>query len=289
MCVQKYKKKRMILLSYIPDFTNPQMWMGLLMLTFMEIVLGIDNIIFISIVANRLDEAEQPKARNIGLFLAMIFRVILLFGLSYVLAMKEPFAHFDIFGKNIGITGQSLILLAGGLFLIYKSVSEIHHKMEGENEENYDKKKSGASQLSAVVLQICLINIVFSIDSIVTAIGLTDDVGVMMMAVIASMMVMMVFSGPVGRFINDHPSMQMLGLSFLILIGFMLLAEGLHQMHLIGSPEQEEVVPKGYLYFAIFFSLGVELLNMRVQKGKKTDPVQLHGALEEAEEEGLLD
>jgi predicted tellurium resistance membrane protein TerC len=274
---------------HFPNFADPNMWASLLMLTFMEIILGIDNIIFISIVANRLDAAEQAKGRNIGLFMAMLFRIILLFGLSFVLQMKEPFYHFDILNKHVGITGQSLILLAGGLFLIYKSVTEIHHKMEGENEENYDKKKSGAQKLMNVVIQICLINIVFSIDSIVTAIGLTDDIGVMMLSVIFSMVVMMIFSGPVGRFINEHPSMQMLGLSFLILIGFMLLAEGLHQMHLIGNPEQEEVIPKGYLYFAIFFSLAVELLNMRIRGKSKTPAVQLHGALEEAEEEGLLE
>lgn len=274
---------------HFPNFSDPNMWASLLMLTFMEIILGIDNIIFISIVANRLDAENQPKARNIGLALAMLFRIILLFGLSFVLKMKEPFYHIDIFNKHIGLTGQSLILLAGGFFLIYKSVSEIHHKMEGENTENYDKNKSGADKLFNVVLQICLINIVFSIDSIVTAIGLTDDIGVMMLSVVLSMVVMMIFSGPVGRFINDHPSMQMLGLSFLILIGFMLLAEGLHQMHIIGSPDQEEVIPKGYLYFAIFFSLGVELLNMRINKKSKTPPIQLHGALEEAEEAGLLE
>ena len=137
------------------------------------------------------------------------------------------------------------------------------------------------------MVQICLINLVFSVDSIVTAIGLTSDVGVMMLSVILSMIVMMAFSGPVGRFINDHPTMQVLGLSFLILIGFMLIAESLHQMHLIGSPEQDEVIPKGYLYFAIFFSLGVELINIRLRR--KTQPIQLHGALEEAEEEGLLE
>ncbi len=246
-------------------FAEVSTWVSIITLTFMEIVLGIDNIIFISIIANRLPKALQAKARNSGLLIAMALRLVLLLGISFVLKMQNAFVHFSVFGKEIGITGQSLILLGGGLFLIYKSITEIHHKLEGEGSTE-DYKRHDAS-MKAVILQITIINIVFSIDSIITAIGLTKIIVVMMISVILSIGIMMLFSGRVGNFVNKHPSMQMLGLSFLILIGFMLIIEGLHQMHAIGSDNtHEEIIPKGYLYFAIFFSLSVELLNIRFRK-----------------------
>lgn len=246
-------------------FSEAATWVSILTLTFMEIVLGIDNIIFISIIANRLPRTSQGKARNIGLLIAMGLRLLLLLGISFVLQMQKPFIEFSIFGNDIAPTGQSLILLGGGLFLIYKSISEIHHKLEGE--EHVENYKPHDANMKAVILQITFINIVFSIDSIITAIGLTKIIAVMMISVVLSIGIMMLFSGPVGRFVNRHPSMQMLGLSFLILIGFMLVVEGLHQMRAIGNGDMHhDIIPKGYLYFAIFFSLGVELLNIRFRK-----------------------
>jgi predicted tellurium resistance membrane protein TerC len=250
-------------------FLEISTWISLATLTFMEIVLGIDNIIFISIIANRLPAKLQSKARNMGLLIAMLLRIILLMGISFVLKMQDPFAHFSVFGIDVAPTGQSLILLTGGLFLIYKSITEIHHKLEGE--EHLENYKAKDAKLISVILQITVINIVFSVDSIITAIGLTKIIAVMMVSVILSIGIMMLFSGPVGNFVNRHPSMQMLGLSFLILIGFMLLMEGLHQMGVIGSGDlHSELIPKGYIYFAIFFSLAVELLNIRFRtKNKK--------------------
>lgn len=259
-----------------------EIWMSLLMLTFMEIVLGIDNIIFISIAANRLPEKEQPRARNIGLILAMAFRLVLLFGISYFIAMQDPLFHVGPYGISV----QALILAVGGLFLLYKATSEIHHKLEGDTDANKNEGgKSGAgATLTQVITQITIINIVFSFDSILTAIGLADFIIVMMVSVVISVIVMMLFAGPVGRFVNKHPTVQMLGLSFLILIGFMLITEGLHltEPHII-----EGSIPKGYLYFAIFFSLMVEFLNMRLRK-KSDKKVQLNTYTKEAIDEGIL-
>ena len=278
-------------------FSTSQAWISLGMLTLMEIVLGIDNIIFISIVANKLPQQQQPKARNIGLFLAMLLRIVLLFGITIIIAMQDPLWEPHIGGMHAKVTGQSLILMFGGLFLLYKSVSEIHHKLEGVNEENTGDRNP-KNTLGSIILQICLLNIVFSFDSILTAVGLTQDVArtpmasdptrfydplsIMILGVVISMIIMMAFAGPIGRFVNKHPSIQVLGLSFLILIGFMLVVEGAHSAHLMPSNVE---VPKGYMYFAIFFSLTVELLNIKVrQQGK---PVQLKGALEEAKERDL--
>ncbi|MFC0186096.1 TerC family protein [Pseudarcicella hirudinis] len=265
---------------------------SLVTLTFLEIVLGIDNIIFISIAANKLAIKDQPKARNIGLLLAMIFRVVLLFGLSFIISLQEPFTHVDLGWFKAGISGQSLILFVGGLFLLYKATSEIHHKLEGNTEEDHvDKPKKGSAsdKLTAVVLQIALINIVFSIDSILTAIGLTHNLPVMILAVILSIIIMMGFSGPVGKFVNDHPSVQMLGLAFLIMIGFMLVAEAAHDAEVSFLGSNVGSVPKGYLYFSIAFSLLVEFLNMKVKKNSKPEPVQLHDYKKQAKDEGLLD
>lgn len=273
----------------LPDFSSPEIWVSLLTLTFLEIVLGVDNIIFITIAANKLAEKDQAKARNIGLILAMILRVILLFGISYLIAMQEPWFEIHADWIEAGFSGQSLILMAGGVFLLYKATSEIHHKLEGpEHHAEAGKTKKATSTLGKVITQITLINIVFSFDSILTAVGLTDSLFIMVVAVVVSMLIMMLFAGPVGRFVNEHPTIQMLGLAFLILIGFMLIAEGAHLAHLKMGEAEVGTVPKGYLYFAIAFSLFVEFLNMRLRKNKKPRPVQLHGYAEEAKEEGVL-
>ncbi len=259
---------------------------SLLTLTFLEIVLGIDNIIFISIAANKLSRNEQPKARNIGLLLAMIFRVTLLFGISFIISLSKPFTHVDTGWFHAAFSGQSVILVLGGIFLLYKSTSEIHHKLEGVEEEIQKPKGNAASKLASVVMQIALINVVFSIDSILTAIGLTQNVTVMIVAVVLSVIIMMAFSGPVGDFVNRHPSIQMLGLAFLIAIGFMLIAEGAHLANVSVFGSHIGSVPKGYLYFAIAFSLGVEFLNIRMSKTSK--PVQLHDYKAQAEREGIV-
>ncbi len=272
----------------MPLFSSPEVWMSLLTLTFLEIVLGIDNIIFISIAAGKLPENLQKKATNIGLVLAMVMRIALLFGISALVALNAPWLKIDNSWVHAGFTGQSLILIAGGIFLLYKSTSEIHHKLEGDghSDDDSDKKKS---TLGSAIFQITLINIVFSFDSILTAIGMTTGVHgalvIMIIAVVFSVVIMMLFANPVGRFVNKHPTIQMLGLSFLILIGFLLIAEGAHLAHLEILGSKVGTVPKGYLYFAISFSLLVEFLNMRL---RKTDPVQLHGAQEEAIAKGII-
>ena len=273
------------LLLSMPDFSSPEVWISLLTLTFLEIVLGVDNIIFITIASNRLAESQQSKARNIGLILAMLFRIILLFGISYLIALSKPIleTHGNFF--SIALSGQSIILILGGIFLLYKSVSEIHHKLEGHGLEDNLEKKSLTNTLSKVIIQITLINIVFSFDSILTAVGLTKDVTIMIISVVVSVLIMMAFAGPVGSFVNKHPTIQMLGLSFLLLIGFMLIAEGAHLGHVKIAGGEIGAVPKGYLYFAIAFSLLVEFLNLRLKK--KAAPVQLHGIGEQAEQAGI--
>ena len=264
---------------------TPNALMALLTLTFLEIILGIDNIVFLSIVSGKLREEDQPKARRVGLLLAMVFRIILLFGITWVMGLKEVLFHFDWGFFEAGITGQSIIIFGGGIFLLYKSVTEIHHKMEGE-EDGVGGKASNS--LSAAILQIALLNIVFSFDSILTAIGMvsnaepeqggfghTGALVIMILAVVISIAIMMIFAGPVSKFVNNHPTIQILGLSFLILIGVMLIAEGSHLAHFkFGSDVEIGAIPKGYLYFSIFFSLFVEFLNLRMKKNRK--PVKLH-------------
>ena len=273
----------------MPNLASAEVWMSLLTLTFLEIVLGIDNIIFISISANKLPEEERPKATNIGLLLAMVLRIVLLFGVSVLVAMKEPWFELNQSWVTAGFSGQSIILILGGVFLLYKSTTEIHHKLEDDTHLDGGKKK-GMSTLSKVIIQITVINIVFSFDSILTAVGMTNGVEgalvIMIIAVVLSVVIMMLFANPVGNFVNRHPTVQMLGLAFLILIGFMLIAEGAHLAHLSILGSEVGTVPKGYLYFSIAFSLFVEFLNMRLRK-KPQDPVQLHGYQEEAVEEGL--
>ena len=232
-------------------FLHLDAWIALLTLTFLEIVLGIDNIIFISIVAGKLPKENQKKARTIGLALALIVRVGLLFGISWLIGLTDPIITI----KEFALSWRDLILLGGGLFLIAKSTSEIHHKIEGDGEEGI---KTKVTTFSAAIVQIVLLDIIFSFDSILTAVGLTDEILLMVIAVILSIIVMMIFAGKISDFINNHPTLQVLALSFLILIGFMLGIEALH-FH----------VPKGYIYFAVFFSLVVEVINIRMRKKSK--------------------
>lgn len=265
--------------------SNPNAWVALLTLTFLEIILGIDNIVFLSIVSGKLKEEDQPKARRIGLLLAMAFRIVLLFGITWVMSLKDSFFDFDWGFVSGGLNGQSLIVFGGGLFLLYKSVSEIHHKLEGEEEGTSGK---ASNSLSSAIIQIALLNIVFSFDSILTAVGLVSSAAppvgfgpagaleIMIAAIVISIIIMLIFAGPVSKFVNEHPTIQILGLSFLILIGVMLLAEGSHlaTLKFFGGTEVHSI-PKGYLYFAIFFSLFVEFLNLRMKKNSKK-PVVLH-------------
>ncbi|NJN32968.1 MAG: TerC family protein [Saprospiraceae bacterium] len=255
----------------MPDLSSPDIWLSLITLSFLEVVLGVDNIIFVSIVANQLPQAERAKARNYGLFLALAMRLALLMAIGWILSLNKPIFSISFIqdhGLPLGISVKDLILIAGGLFLLYKSTAEIHEKLEGGGHEVRTTKNV---TLSSVILQICVVNIVFSFDSILTAIGMTQEVFVMMVAVIVSIAVMMLFSEKVSNFINQHPTMQMLALSFLILIGVMLIVEGLHQH-----------VSKGYIYFGIAFSLAVEMLNMRMRRNQKV--VKLYEPLHEVKE-----
>ncbi len=272
-----------------PNWFSTEVLLSFLTLTFLEIVLGVDNIIFISITSNKLPTESRKKATNIGLLAAMLMRIILLFGLAFLTALQEPL--FSIEGSWIhgGFSIQSLILIFGGIFLLYKSVSEIHHKLDADDPKDSHSSKNNVSLWNAV-FQITLINIIFSLDSILTAVGMTSGVHgslwIMIISVIASIIIMIAFAHPVGKFVNDHPTVQMLGLSFLILIGFMLIVEGAHLSHFAIAGEEVGTVPKSYLYFAIAFSLFVEMLNLRMRKRKK--PIQLHGIGEDAKEQGYF-
>lgn len=251
-------------------FLNPDAWVALLTLTFLEIVLGIDNIIFISIVTGKLPEEKRKKATQIGLFLAMFMRIALLMGISYLIAMKEPWFSLDWGWFSAEFTGQAVILLAGGIFLIYKSTKEIHEKVDHKGEEEKELKTSAAKSFGNVIFQILLIDLIFSVDSILTAVGMTNGLEgalyIMITAVVISVGVMMLFAVPVGNFVNKNPSIQILGLAFLILIGFMLMTESMHLSEAVLAGQHVGAVPKGYLYFAIAFSLAVEFLNMKMRK-----------------------
>ena len=254
-------------------FLNPSAWIALLTLTFLEIVLGIDNIIFISIATGKLPEEKRKKATQIGLFLAMFLRIALLMGISVLIAMKEAWFTIDLSWFSAQITGQSLILLFGGLFLLYKSTTEIREKIEEKGVEEKELGKSATKRFSRVLLQIILIDLVFSFDSILTAVGMTNGVPgaiyIMVTAVVISVFIMMQFAVPVGIFVNKHPTIQILGLTFLILIGFMLVTEAAHLSNASFFGNHVDVIPKGYLYFALSFSLLVEVLNMKMSKNKK--------------------
>ena len=255
-------------------FYHIDTWVALLTLTFLEIVLGIDNIVFISITAGKLPENQIKKATNIGLFLAMIFRILLLVGVSYLIAMKDPLIYVHLGWFEASISGQSLILLGGGIFLLYKSTHEIHQKVEGTGPEA-DESTNVKSSLPAVITQIVLIDIVFSFDSVLTAVGMTNGLEgaliIMIIAVVVSILIMMIFAVPVGKFVNKHPTVQMLALSFLILIGFMLVTESAHLSNAVIFGQHVGAIPKGYLYFAIAFSLGVEALNMKIRYRRKNN------------------
>jgi predicted tellurium resistance membrane protein TerC len=251
-------------------FLSVDAWVALLTLTFLEIILGIDNIIFISIVTGKLPEEKRKKATRIGLFLAMFMRIALLFGITLLIAMKAPFFSVDWGWFKASFTGQAMILLVGGIFLIYKSTKEIHEKVDHKGEEELALKPSSAKTFGNVLFQILMIDLIFSVDSILTAVGMTNGVEgaltIMITAVVISVGVMMLFAVPVGNFVNKNPSIQILGLAFLILIGFMLTTESMHLSHAVLAGEEIGAVPKGYLYFAIAFSLGVEFLNMKMRK-----------------------
>jgi predicted tellurium resistance membrane protein TerC len=252
----------------LPDFQDPSIWVSLLTLTFLEIVLGVDNIIFISIVANKLPPAQQPKARSIGLALALIMRVGLLFCITWMMQLKDPVFTIPFMddpkqlGVPLAISWKDVILIAGGIFLLGKSTVEIHHKLE---QSAKPMNAVGSSTFGMVIFQIVLVDAIFSVDSILTAIGLVDNVIIMIIAVIISMAVMMAFAGPISRFINQHPSLQVLALAFLIAIGIVLIANGFHQDF-----------NKGFIYTALAFSLVVELINMRIRRNKSN--VQLNAS-----------
>ncbi|MBK8466897.1 MAG: TerC family protein [Chloracidobacterium sp.] len=254
--------------------SDPQVWIAFATLTVLELVLGIDNVIFISILSGKLPPEQQPKARYIGLGLALGIRILLLLSLSWVIGLVEPL--FSIAGH--GLSGKDLVLLIGGLFLIGKSTHEIHGSLEGE--EGHDSKKSYSGFVS-VIVQIVLLDIVFSLDSVITAVGMisttygSNGIYIMVTAVVISIIAMMLFAGSIGAFVQRHPTIKMLALSFLLLIGVMLVAESFHQ-----------TIPKGYIYFAMAFSVLVEILNMKLRK--KAPPVHLHKQFSEDDQQAAV-
>ena len=243
--------------------TSPETWIALVTLTVLEIVLGIDNIIFISILAGRLPASEQARARRLGLLLAMVMRVGLLFSLAWIIRLTQPL--FALWAHEI--SGRDLILILGGLFLLGKSTHEIHDKLEGEEAERQGR---AAASFGGVLIQIMLLDIVFSLDSVITAVGMVDELAIMIAAVIIAVALMMVAAGPISTFVERHPTVKMLALSFLLLIGLSLLLEGFDQH-----------IPKGYIYFAMGFSIFVEMINLRIRS--RTVPVHLHSAYKEPE------
>ena len=255
---------------------TPEAWISLLTLTILEIVLGIDNIVFISILAGKLPEHQQKKARQLGLALAMITRVLLLLSLSWVMSLTaNMFNMGEWFGvtdtewlTKLGISGRDLILLVGGLFLIYKSTHEIHNKLEGDEE---DGAKVKVHSFAGTIIQILILDVVFSLDSVITAVGMADHIEIMIAAVVIAVIVMMFSASAISNFVNKHPTVKMLALSFLLLIGVSLLAEGFDQH-----------IPKGYIYFAMAFSVLVEMLNLKMKKNNK--PVQLRNTPHEEAE-----
>jgi predicted tellurium resistance membrane protein TerC len=236
---------------------DPHAWIALATLTALEIVLGVDNIIFISILVGRLPQRQRQRARVIGLAFAMLSRILLLLSLAWIMTLTQPL--FTVL--NAEVTGRDLILVVGGLFLLWKSVHEIHNSLEAEPDES--GARAVRDGFAAVITQIAIIDIVFSLDSVITAVGMVDEVPVMITAIVLAVLVMMFAARPIGEFVDRHPTIKMLALSFLILVGFALIAEGFN-VH----------VPKGYIYFAMAFSVGVEMLNLRV-RARQTRPVRL--------------
>ena len=239
--------------------SDPQAWIAFATLTALELVLGIDNIVFISILVDKLEPVQRERARRLGLFMAMFMRIGLLLVLAWIVGLVAPL--FTVAGQ--AISGRDVILIAGGLFLIYKSTGEIHQSLEGETGH---ASAAVRSTFAAVIVQILIVDMVFSLDSIITAVGMVDRIEVMIAAVVVSVGLMMLFAGAIGRFVSEHPTIKMLALAFLVVVGVVLIAEGFDQ-----------TVPKGYVYFAMAFSLGVELLNIRMRKRSKK-PAVLHSA-----------
>lgn len=243
---------------------QPEAWIAFLTLVSLELVLGVDNVIFISILAGKLPAHEQQRARNTGIALAVITRILLLLSLSWIISLTEPLFSVPWFGgETLNISGRDLILILGGLFLLWKSTREIHDKLEGAH--GHASAKVGAT-FASVIIQILLLDVVFSLDSVITAVGMVDELTIMIIAVIVAALVMIFTAGPISKFVDEHPTIKILALSFLLLIGFTLVVEGLHQH-----------IPKGYIYFAMGFSVLVEMLNLRVRQ-KSAQPVQLHAA-----------
>jgi predicted tellurium resistance membrane protein TerC len=242
--------------------TDPQVWLAFATLTALEIVLGIDNIIFIAILVGRLPKAQQARGRTIGLAFAMVTRILLLLSITWVMSLRA-----DLFTiAKMGVSGRDLILIGGGLFLLWKSTMEIDNSLEGEEEQ---RDVTGRASFVSVITQIAIIDIVFSLDSVITAVGMADHVEVMIAAVVVAVVVMMFLAGPIADFVDRHPTIKMLALSFLILVGVALVGEGF-DFH----------IPKGYIYFAMAFSIGVETLNIQVRK-RSASPVKLHKKMEE--------
>ncbi len=249
----------LVIVARMELLTNPDTWIALVTLTILEIVLGIDNIVFISILTGKLPEEDQPRARTVGLGLAMGMRILLLLSIGWVIGLTEPL--FDVF--EVEITGRSIILLLGGLFLIGKATFEIHEKLEGE--EAHEATGKAVATFGAVITQIVILDAVFSLDSVITAVGLADEIAVMIAAVVIAIGVMLLSAGAISEFVNRHPTVKMLALSFLLLIGFTLVAEGF-----------EVEIPKGYVYFAMGFSVFVEALNLRIRAKRRPEtPVEL--------------
>ena len=253
------------MLPFMEWLTSPEIWISLVTLTVLEIILGIDNIVFISILAGKLPKEQQAKARQTGLTLALFTRILLLCALAFMVKLTQPIFEIPTLGilhEPHGVSGRDLILILGGLFLLWKSTNEIHDKLEGEDGEASSRV---TPKFAAVIVQILLLDIVFSLDSVITAVGMAKHLGVMIAAVIIALVFMLFFAGKISDFIHKHPSLKMLALSFLMLIGCALVAEGFHKE-----------VPKGYIYFAMAFSVGVETLNIRARAKKKAAPVTLH-------------
>lgn len=244
--------------------SQPEAWIALVTLVVLELVLGVDNIIFISILAGKLPVEQRDRARMTGIAMAVITRIMLLLSLSWIISLEEPLFSIPWLGGALDISGHDLILISGGLFLLWKSVHEIHDKLEGV--EGHASARVHAT-FWGVIIQIMLLDIVFSLDSVITAVGMANELMIMIIAVIAAAGVMIFASGPVARFVEDHPTIKMLALSFLLLIGFTLIVEGLHQH-----------IPKGYVYFAMGFSIFVEMLNLRLRGKEGRQPVTLRTA-----------
>ncbi len=248
--------------------TQPETWIAFLTLVALEIVLGVDNVIFISILAGKLPQNEQQRARTTGIALAVITRILLLFSLSWIIGLTQPL--FNMF--NLEVSGRDLVLLAGGVFLIWKATREIHDKLEGEEGHASAKVRS---TFWSVITQILILDIVFSLDSVITAVGMVDELSIMIAAVLVAALTMILVARPLSEFVERHPTVKMLALSFLLLIGFTLIVEGLHQH-----------IPKGYIYFAMGFSVMVEILNLRLRKTAET-PVSLHEPYTRGAEAGV--